>query len=122
MKKLLFSSLFAVGMLLSIQSNAADWSYCSNSVQITSSSWQIYINKTWAGGGPQLEVQTQYRHSIYDPSSGTWSLTAWQDLPSSGYIGISSANGGFANYEIREIDMWMPGGPVIRRQFYVGPC
>jgi hypothetical protein len=115
MKKLLLSSLI-LGMF---SFNArADWNYCYTTSAVTTDSWAYVIHKTWSGGPYSIEVQTQYRVYTYNPFTGTTSPGNWQDLPSSGYIG--NMMGG--SIEIREIDMWMPSGPVIRRQFFISHC
>ncbi|RQO31886.1 hypothetical protein DBR32_03520 [Taibaiella sp. KBW10] len=121
MKKKLFSLLFIGMVFASFKSNAI-WSYCQYAVLVGPSSWNLYINKAWSGGQNQLFTHVQYRYSLYTPSSGTWTITTWQDLPPSGFIGNSSANGGINNIEIREILFWTETGPVFGRQLYVGPC
>lgn len=119
MKKWFFSSFIAVLLLMSFKSNAG-WDYCRQAVLIGTDTWNVYIHKSFSGPGPVYGVSPQFRYRYYDPSSGSYYWSNWQNLPSSGFIGISGPlyirmTG---EVEIRELN-FSTEGYGVDRQFYV---
>jgi len=104
MKKLLFALLPLCFLFLSQKASAfGHYEYCKATVQTTSDSWNVYINRQLVGGSaPPALLLTEYRFTrTY--RDGSTSTTSWATLPSSSsyFIGTSGMGAQITSVEIR---------------------
>lgn len=119
MKKMLFMLLLTGLCAISYNSFAA-WQYCRHSVQTTSDTWDVFIVKTWTGGGMGANPKVQYRYSYFDQNQNL-QTTAWAPIPSSGYIGSTGLGGSLFDIEVRELSWFDPAAPPLF-QALIGSC
>lgn len=119
MKKVFFVLLLVCLHVVSYNSLAA-WQYCRRDVQTTGDSWDVYIRKTWTGGGIGANPNVSYRYSYYDQNHNL-QTTAWAPIPASGYIGGTGLGGSLFNIEVRELSWFDPSAPPLFQAF-IDPC
>lgn len=124
MKKVFSLVLFMLLFGFAWESRAAGWEYCRYSVQQTSDSWDVYVQKRWTGPGPVPPGSFSVQYRVSTISGGVLSYSPWMTLPSgtNNRVGSVGMGGGVVDVQIRIPALTMPGSPPQYTIYTLVPC
>ncbi|WP_118976919.1 hypothetical protein [Taibaiella koreensis] len=117
MKKLFSALLPLCFLFLAHKANAfGHYEYCKATVQTTSDSWNVYINRQLVGGSaPPALLLTEYRITT-TYRNGTVTVGSWTTLPSGSSVPVGTSGMGA---QITTIEIRVPSLSTIT---VLSPC